>query len=40
MKLVGYDMTKQAARKVYEQSGVGPRTSTSSSCTTASPPTS
>src|SRR5687767_12365216 len=24
MKLVGYDMTKQAARKVYEQSGVGP----------------
>jgi acetyl-CoA acetyltransferase len=24
MKLVGYDMTKAAARKVYEQSGVGP----------------
>jgi sterol carrier protein 2 len=24
MKLVGYDMTKQAARKVYEQSGFGP----------------
>ena len=24
MKLVGYDMTKEAARRVYEQSGVGP----------------
>ncbi|MDJ0786795.1 MAG: lipid-transfer protein [Myxococcota bacterium] len=24
MKMVGYDMTKNAARKVYEQSGVGP----------------
>jgi len=24
MKLVGYDMTKAAARRVYEQSGVGP----------------
>jgi sterol carrier protein 2 len=24
MKLVGYDMTKQAAERVYEQSGVGP----------------
>ena len=24
MKLVGYDMTKEAARRVYEQAGVGP----------------
>jgi sterol carrier protein 2 len=24
MKLVGYDMTKEAARRVYEQSGFGP----------------
>ena len=40
MKLVGYDMTRDAARKVYEQSGKGPRTSTWSSCTTASRPTS
>jgi sterol carrier protein 2 len=24
MKMVGYDLTKQAARKVYEQSGIGP----------------
>ena len=24
MKLVGYDMTKEAAKRVYEQSGFGP----------------
>jgi sterol carrier protein 2 len=40
IKLVGVDMTRKAAQKVYEQSGLGPRTSTSSSCTTASRATS
>ena len=40
IKVVGYDMTKAAAQQVYEASGMAPRTSRSSSCTTASPPTS
>ncbi len=40
ISVVGYDMSKEAARRAYEEAGVGPRTSTSSSCTTASAPTS
>ena len=36
IKMVGHDMTRKAAKKVYEKTGSGPRTSRSSSCTTAS----
>jgi hypothetical protein len=39
MKMVGYDLNKQAARKVSQQSGLGAENA-SSSCTTASRATS
>jgi sterol carrier protein 2 len=39
IKMVGYDMTKNAAKQVYERPASAPRTCTSSSSTTASPPT-
>ena len=40
IKMVGYDMTVNAAKKVYEQAGLGPEdVRRVSSCTTASPPT-
>lgn len=38
--IIGYDVNVQAAQKVYDQSGLARRTSRSSSCTTASRPTS
>jgi sterol carrier protein 2 len=40
IKMVGYDMAKNAAQKVYEQTGSARRTSRWSSSTTASRPTS
>jgi sterol carrier protein 2 len=40
MQVVGYDMAKAAASKVYEAAGVGRKTSTWSSCMTASRTTS
>ncbi len=40
MSVVGYDMSKTAARQVYEQAGIGPETSRRSNCTTASARTS
>src|SRR5262249_2581723 len=39
IKMVGYDMAKSAAAKVYEQPASAPTTSSSSSSTTASRPT-
>ena len=36
IKIVGYDMSKEAARQAYEEAGSRPTRSTSSSCTTAS----
>ena len=41
IRIVGYDMSKEAARRAYEEARRRPpRTSTSASCTTASAPTS
>ena len=41
IKIVGYDMSKQAAEQAYEEAGRrAPTRSTSASCTTASRPTS
>ena len=38
--IVGYDMSREAAERAYEEARSAPRTWTSSSCTTASAPTS
>jgi sterol carrier protein 2 len=40
MCVVGYDMSREAAQKVYAKAGIGPEDLTWSNCTTASPTTS